>query len=494
MLVFIAISMTIILAFTAFTVDFGAWYNRSAQIKRAADAAALAGVVWMPEFDQAQSAALAAAARNGFVNGQNDIEIKVEQVEENNRQLRVSIRDKSADQYFSRVVLQNQSIGRESLAEYVLPVPLGSPKNTFGTGDLLSGSDRENFWAAASGYCSGHESGDKKLSFYESYSTSSSSSGCNNSSPASTDDYDPDGYLYAIKLPENSSSLKLEVWDAPYFTSGSRADAGLLSGQAITTTFEVYDRNPTPLDLSNLTLLQSYTFTTDQSTSTYREQWTRLRTWTSPQAGIYYLRVKTSAADTNNSRGSNGFAIRAFTGSSFATCTTISGAPGYSTACPQIHGVSDMSIFANSPDSTAGFYLAQIDPVHAGKTMRVNLFDSGEGAQTLRVLDPNGNAVSFAWSTFCNPPTPPSGGCSGTGSSLNVSGTGTKAYTYLNSGSKYNDRTLVLDIPLPTNYTTVYGTKTWWKVQYEMLNTDASVTDRTTWTVNIVGDPVHLIN
>ena len=101
---------------------------------------------------------------------------------------------------------QSQSIGRSSLAEYVLPVPLGSPKNTFGTGDLLSGADRENFWAAVSGYCSGHESGDKKLSKYESYSTSSSTSACQpNGSPASDDDYDPEGYLYADRPARRTS-------------------------------------------------------------------------------------------------------------------------------------------------------------------------------------------------------------------------------------------------------------------------------------------------
>ena len=61
--VFIALVLVIMLMFAAFTVDFGSWYTRSAELKRAADAAALAGVVWMPEFDQAQQYALATAKR-----------------------------------------------------------------------------------------------------------------------------------------------------------------------------------------------------------------------------------------------------------------------------------------------------------------------------------------------------------------------------------------------------------------------------------------------
>jgi hypothetical protein len=495
--VFIGLVLVVMLVFAAFTVDFGSWYTRSAQIKRAADAAALAGVVWMPEFDQAQQYALAAAARNGFVNGQNNISVNVEDIPSNNRQLRVTIRDVKAKQFFSRIVTSNQSIGRSSLAEYVLPVPLGSPKNTIGTGDLLSGTNKENFWAAVSGYCSGHESGDKKLARYESYSQSSSSSACNNGSAQSDDDYDPEGYLYAIDLPEDASSLKLEAYDAAY-NEPSDPDAGLVSGQDVKTYYEIYDRNLTPLDLSNLTLLT--TVQADTDSSTYSNQWQSLYTWSNPQAGQYYVRVYTDANQTTNSRGSNGFAMRAYTGSSFSTCTTIVGQTGYSASCPQVHAVSDLSIFANISSTAPSFYLAQIDPIHAGKTMRINLFDSGEGASSLQILDPNGNPAGFVWSTPCNPPTPPSGSCSGTASgfnpSLSVSGTGTQPYTGLNSNSKYNDRFITIDIPLPSNYATKYldsstGTvKTWWKVKY---NVGSTTTDRTTWSVNIVGDPVHLL-
>jgi len=497
--VFISLLLVVMLIFAAFTVDFGSWYTRSAELKRAADAAALAGVVWMPEFDQAQDAAIAAAKANGFENNVNNIKVQVDDVPGNNRQLRVTIRDTKAKQFFSRLVTGGQSIGRSSLAEYVLPVPLGSPKNIIGSGDLLSRTDRENFWAAVSGYCSGHESGDKKLSKYESYSNSGT--GCNNGSPASDDDYDPEGYLYAIDLPTNQSSLKLDVYDGEYNQDQSTVpqDGELVNNQTITTTFKIYDRNATPLDLSNLTLLTTVTVTTNSSS--YTNQWVRLYTWTNPKAGQYYVRVLTNASgtETTNSRGSNGFGLRAFTGSSFSTCSTISTAANYSANCPQVHAVSDMSIFANLSGATADFYLAQIDPIHAGKTMRIIMFDSGEGASSLQILDPNGNPTAFSWSTPCNPPTPPSGACSGTASgaspSLDVSGTGTQPYDgaptwSLRSSSKYNDRFVTIDIPLPSNYSTVYGGKVWWKVRYVVGSTP---TDRTTWSVNIVGDPVHLL-
>ena len=486
-MVFIALMLTVMLVFAAFTVDFGSWYTRSAELKRAADAAALAGVVWMPELDQAQQYAIATAAKNGFVNGQNNIVIVVDDVPGNNRQLKVTITDTKAQQFFSRLVTQRQSISRSSIAEYVMPVPLGSPKNTFGTGDLLTGTDQENFWAAVSGYCAGHESGDKKLTRNESYSQSGS--GCNNGSPSNDDDYDAQGYLYAVDLPANTTSLKLDVYDAEY-NQNNTSDNELVNNQTINTTYQIYDRNATPLDLSNLTLLSTVNVPTNSAT--YANQWKNLYTWANPKAGQYYVRVITAATDTNNSRGSNGFSLRAYTGGSFATCTTITGSANYSASCPQVHAVSDMSIYANATGSTASFYLAQIDPIHAGKTMRINLFDPGEGASALQILDPNGNPSTFSWSTPCNPPTPPTGSCSGSGiTTLDVSGSGTPPYTGLNGSSKYNDRYITIDIPLPANYSTVYGGKVWWKVKYTTLS--SSVTDRTTWSVNIVGDPVHLL-
>ena len=115
--VFVSLILIIVLIFAAFTVDFGSWYTRAGELKRAADAAALAGVVWMPEFDLAQQYALEAAAKNGFVNGVNNISVTVQDIPNNNRQLKVTIRDNKAKQFFSRLVTGNQSIGRTSTAE-----------------------------------------------------------------------------------------------------------------------------------------------------------------------------------------------------------------------------------------------------------------------------------------------------------------------------------------------------------------------------------------
>lgn len=493
-LVVTVIVMTVLCLFAGLAVDIGSWFVRAAEIKRATDAAALAGVVWMPELDAARTAALAAAARNGFVHGVDGVTVTVQEVVNDNRRLRVVISDGRVDQYFSRIAVARQAITRSSEAEYVLPVPLGSPRNTFGTETLLPGTATdENFWAAVNGWCAGRESGDDKLARYESYTATAGATQCNNGSAAS-DRYDPGGYLYAINLPANATSLALEVYDPAFNTTYPSGvpvpDRSIVNSfQQVTTVFEVYDRNPTPLDLTNLPLRSTTTFTTNQNQAAFRNQWVRLATWTNPAAGQYYLRVRTEAGQLN-SRAVNGFGLRVFTGSTFASCTTIAGAADYSASCPQVYGVYDISVYANGPNTTSDFYLAQVDPVHAGKTMRITLFDAGEGSDSLRVIDPNGNPASFRWSTACNPPTPPAGACSGSGTSLSVAGTGPQPYPGLVSTSRYNDRSLVLDIPLPANYATLYGTKRWWKIRYQA---GTNPTDRTTWSVNVVGNPVHLV-
>jgi Flp pilus assembly protein TadG len=481
--------VVVLFVFAAFSIDVGSWYARAAQIQRSADAAALAGVVWMPDLTKAQQAATDAASKNGFTTGTNNVTVTVSAVAGNTHRLQVTITDAAATQYFSQLVLNHQSITRTATAEYLLPVPLGSPKNAFGTGTLLPSPNTENFWAAANGYCAGRESGDLGLAHDEStYSGGQMQCGGLSTNP----NYDPNGYFYAIDLAQApGQSVTIEIYDPAYNSSGSNADVSVSgSPTSITTTYKVYGADNTPLDNTDNPLL--YTYTAPSGDTTYRNAWMPLYTITSPVAGQYYLRVSTQAGEAA-SIGSNGFGIRARVGSSFLLCSTETGStnPPYQAWCPQVHGVDAMSIYGNQPGSTATFHLAQIDPVHAGKTMEVELFDPGEGANTIQVLDPNGNAANFTWTTDCNPPTPPTGGCSGSGTSLDVSSTGTQPYANIQGTGKYNDRTIILKVALPNNYSSLYGTKTWWKIKY--TTSSGGVTDRTTWLANILGDPVHLV-
>ncbi len=59
------------------------------------------------------------------------------------------------------------------------------------------------------------------------------------------------------------------------------------------------------------------------------------------------------------------------------------------------------------------------------------------------------------------------------------------------SASKYNDRYLEIQVPITSDLAVLEANGGWYKVQYVFAS--ASVSDRTTWSVTIGGNPIHLI-
>jgi hypothetical protein len=503
-LVWMALMLVVLLGMAGFAVDLGSWYLRSSKLQRAADAAALAGVVWMPgDPTSAQAAAIATLQKNGIDTTKVAVTYPPPPA---SQRFVVQLSDSDIPSFFSRPFVAKIHETRSATGEYVTPVPMGSPKNTFGTGSLLPSPITENFWAAVSGWCAGRENGDLRQSGKDQTFVSGAWT-CGSSLPANND-YQSTGYVYAIDFASApGQNIAVDVYDPAYNATGSNADNSLKSGSTVTTTYTVYGKTASPFDPpTSTTPLFTRTF---PSGTTGQNSWVNLYTLTAPTAGRYYLQVQTTANEAN-SYGSNGFGLRAHPSSvtwnnATSVCSTILGDAGYSASCPQVHGVDDMSIFANQTGSSAAFYLAQIDPVYAGKTMRVDLFDPGEGASKLELLDPNGNPVNFDWTTPCGTvggttiAAPSGSSCNaathtaGTNNvaSLDVSGTGTQPYGNLSSTSKFSDRTVSAFVKLPANYASVYGTKTWWKIRYS--TTGGTVTDRTTWSVSILGNPVHLV-
>src|SRR5690606_8760321 len=73
----------------------------------------------------------------------------------------------------------------------------------------------------------------------------------------------------------------------------------------------------------------------------------------------------------------------------------------YDQRCPRVHGRNALSVQAVSTANIADFFLAEIDPEHDGKSLRITLFDPGEGGQYIRIKRPTGPEtwapVSFKW-------------------------------------------------------------------------------------------------
>jgi putative Flp pilus-assembly TadE/G-like protein len=130
MLLFILLSATVI--------DLSWYWTNNLRMQRAADAAALAGVVFLPgDPTTAYSVARAEAAKNGFTDGTAGFVVTPVQDPTDDHRLRVAISG-PINTFFARVAgIQSWPARRDAKADFVLPVPMGSPENYYGVFGLL---------------------------------------------------------------------------------------------------------------------------------------------------------------------------------------------------------------------------------------------------------------------------------------------------------------------------------------------------------------------
>lgn len=249
--VWVAIMAPVLFGVCAFGVDIARWYVEGARAQKAADAAALAGVVYMPQdFTQAESTAVSFVGRNGFALGPRVIA----DVEPGDRpsQLKVTVTS-TVDNTFGRIFgLPTQTISRSGTADYTGPAPLGSPCNTFGnepSGSLLQGptsalpgdtysncSRFPQYWATAVGPNVAKTQGDR----FNARFCGATESGCESGSPPRNcsfvnhtsvaglseecvEDSGELGTVYQVKVfnPSTVSSVDLQIYDAAYVDTGS---------------------------------------------------------------------------------------------------------------------------------------------------------------------------------------------------------------------------------------------------------------------------------
>lgn len=558
MLVMFAFLLVPLLLVAGLSVDVGLWYNKAADMRKAADAAALAGVVWLPNEGAAQTAALQAAARNGFSNG-GTVTVTVGTSTVSNRRIKVTITDTSVGSFFyENLGGRRIPLSRTSFAEYVLPVPMGSPRNFIGTGLLQSaastGIPNEELYMSINPYCTAKENGDRHQTGY-----------VNTCSGSRNGEYRPNGYETYIEVPENApASIDVLIYDGRYNedeyntgvitsntcvwtypgnwievpanTAPRRLDgpaqyqtysggwSGSWSGTTTlqpnyyynfsnttryryklgvqnctpsyrmeapiddfrqdgeeTYTFSLFAADSTPLNDSDNPLICTATYEHDTPfdygpyLTSYR--WNKLCTIPAgATAGRYILRSRNGGAITNpEGDGSNQYGVvaRYTNASGHGLCDGRTDA-----TCPRVFGKESLSVRAASSATTAQFFLAEIAPEHVGKTLRLELFDPGEGGQNIKILRPTG-ANSWTPATFKWVSPGVSGSPSGSVTSVDVTG---------NPG-RFNGRLLTIDVSLagyspPSN-------NHWWKIEYVFSGN--AVTDRTTWAASVLGDPIHLV-
>ncbi|MEX0864654.1 MAG: pilus assembly protein TadG-related protein [Acidimicrobiia bacterium] len=499
-LMLVALGLVLLMGMAAFGTDLAWFYLNTSRVQRAADAASLAGVVWLPgDEPQAFGTADAVAIQNGYDDADAEVIVLPERVVGELNQLQVSVTD-TVPTFFLRVFgVQSQVITRSATAEYIPPLKLGSPTNKFGNDPTCYTSNPTdcagNFWANIHGTRTATTFGDAYSSYCQVYGPSSNACAQNTM-------YRDTGYLYGM-IP-NANSVSLETLDMTYHNDSGGVNngdfhrtgdhdahlAGAFPGQSVTV--NVYRPDPTPLDISDNTLHCTQTYAPlpqinpdDDPPFNYAANWAALgkgwrqvcggaiNTSTSP-TGIWVIQVVANSGGGQTTILGNGNVAN-------------SGLNRYSirTSVGNIFALGDFSIYNNAVGSTTSFYLAEVPDYYRGKTFVVELYDAGESSDTgqLQPIDPttgaifnsgqcrvysrNVNEVSWgAPDTVINPP----GNC----------------LESVNPG-EYNGRWLKFEMDLPIAYTC---TDCWWRMNYAY---PSAMNDTTTWRAYMIGNPIHLV-
>jgi len=476
-LALVAASMVVLMGMAAFGSDLAWFYLNASRIQRAADAAALGGVIWLPgQPGTADATAIDIALRNGYDDGLIDVEVLPAPVASEPNQLQVTVRD-VVPTFFAKVLgFDTMTISRTAVAEYIPPLKLGSPDNQFGNAcdpEVFTGCGPYNFWANIHGKWTDNEMGDA----YSSWCTN------NNDNPSCSQNNwaRSTGYLYGI---ESGSSFTVQFNDLAFHnTSGGVATGdGVRTGDRGCETWganpapdcgpsmyvALYAPDPTPLDVSDNALLCSATIPPQpQVAETVPYAFAPpdgQSCWTQSGAGVHVVQVRhVDPGALVDRSGLNRYSVRSTTGNLFA--------------------LGDFSIYNNADGSTTSFHLAEVPSYYNGKTFVVELFDPGESAATgtLQMVGPDLTVFNDGECRIYT---------------RNNPGQSWALQTTIAAGSpcqetvtpqEYHDRWLKFEMDLPPEYAC---TVCWWKVNYVY---PSGVNDTTTWKAYMIGNPIHLV-
>ena len=512
-LVVFAGSVLLLMMLAALVVDVSWYWVNSLRVQRAADAAALAGAVMLPSrVPDAYQLAEEEATKNGYAAG-GTVSVTPHWDKGEPRRLDVTI-SAPVGTFFMRVVgIPSIPIVRTAKAEYTLPVPMGSPQNYYGVGfyestagkldvkDPISGTAlaSQGFWGAMFTSGGARENGDRYGPAFIGNGVTGLAKGDPNP------DYDPAGYDYTIEVGPNG---EVRLFDPIFCATGGNGHGGYFGAgdhwtdhapshvvAPVAMTYRLYNTRGTlastlddgapvatlAYDPGTKTLGDmSGTFGTPENVSDINKQDCAAdpahNQWVSLASGLgqgfYRLNVNTTLNANNMNVGAeNLFSI------------WVNAASGNA----RVYGSGRMAAYTNLDAGSQKFYFAQIEKVHAGKTLEIQLFDPGEssGDAFLRFLSPDGNKYTYATFDWKD-----DRGNGATGV--------TSLQTSIGGKAQFNNHLVTIDIDLPRTYGSkglnppgdVTDEDGWWQIEYQI---DAA-NDTTTWQISIRGTPVHLIS
>ncbi len=561
----------------AISVDTSRWYVEVQRVQNAADAAAMAGVTYLPDdFTSAKSTAVTVSGRNGYPDsGTSAVAVSLG---DKPTQLTVTVSSTIGNAFGSGFGIRSNTITRSATADFNGPAPMGSPCNTFGNeppgagtddGDPVRGPDTSvivappggasctsnpQLWGAVAGPNTDKYSGDE---FMTRNCNTAGTAGCTGTT---NDEFDPQGYFYIVRVGTAAvgTPVTLQIYDPAWVENGDTCnvapngtmkdamnpytpsdgttrylktpsggspnsfctgDTNATQGSSpgITTSYGL--RMPTdsynpkvavPINscekqyppyvasttdsISNKSLDSTLSATYNKALAQVYHQWVKLCTFTPSVAGDYYLQIRTNVKipGTASADGEGGFTNNPAVFNQTGDDTSVGGAgnnrfsmrvTGAQRGAVSIAGYQAMSIYANYSGANTTFNLVRVIPAAASKTLNIGFFDVGDVASgtsgTVTVLPPSDSNLGANVST-CTGAGPITGAISGC------------KLTNVNNSSTWNGKYENLKIPIPSNYTCNVGQAggCWWRL---LVSFPGGVSDTTTWTASVDGDPIRLI-
>ena len=236
----------------AISVDTSRWYDEMGRVQKAADAAALAGVPFLPfDMTNATLRAKEVAKRNGYDDASPDVVVKVARGSLSS-QLEVTVSSRIHNNFGAFIGLSSTTLTRSGTADYKGPAPMGSPCNTFGNepnagtgvsspapsgtalGTTLPACVRQpDFWAGIEGVRTSKSNGDRYMNSY--CATKYTNYQCTSTT---NKEYDPTaaqstpgkrGYIWVVRVQQAAvgQTIRLQLYDPAYINSGGTTCASL---------------------------------------------------------------------------------------------------------------------------------------------------------------------------------------------------------------------------------------------------------------------------
>jgi len=137
---------------------------------------------------------------------------------------------------------------------------------------------------------------------------------------------------------------------------------------------------------------------------------------------------------------------------------------------PRFYGLGDMAVYVNFSGSNATFNLAEVQPVHAGKQLVIELWDPDSGNNGVEIRLPDGSLPQCSWSNLDDSRGQDNIPCD------------------INFSTGFNNDHMQIRINIDSGYTCT--TDCWWTIN---VSYPSGANDTTTWSSRIEGNPVKLV-